>query len=249
MLYKRLLLWISGLCFCLSPVHAQYALGVSGLLNIPSADMQAEGMFMAGADYLPFAMLPEGGAWSRKGTANYFLNITFLPFLEVAYRCTLLHTEAPYTTNRWQQDRSVSLRLRLLPQGHWWPALLVGSNDAFTTGQLNPLEEVSGNRYFSSVFAVATRHFHFGGNDWGLTFGGMIPMRKGIAKRGLFGGVCYTPPFCRTLRLMAEYDTEKINAGAAWQLFRHFSVHLFTYGFRDISGGLRYEFQLFAPGR
>ena len=64
---------------------AQRSLGVSGLLNIPSADMQEDGTFMAGGNYLPQEMLPQEWGYN---SGNYFVNLTFLPFMEVAYRCT-----------------------------------------------------------------------------------------------------------------------------------------------------------------
>ena len=62
---------------------AQRSLGVSGLLNIPSADMQEDGTFMAGGNYLPQEMLPQEWGYN---SGNYFVNLTFLPFMEVAYR-------------------------------------------------------------------------------------------------------------------------------------------------------------------
>lgn len=152
---------------CSQLVVAQHSLGVTGLLNIPSADMQQDGTFMAGANYLPQEMLPREWGYN---SGNYFVNLTFLPFMEVAYRCTLLKVEE---TGKWNQDRSVSLRLRPLKEGKWWPAVVIGSNDAFTTGELNPFLDSGGNRYFSSVYAVGTKHFRFYGHDIGVTVGGM----------------------------------------------------------------------------
>lgn len=70
-----------------SSSYAQHSMGVTGLLNIPTADMQADGTFMVGANYLPEQMLPEH--WDYN-SGNYFLNMTFLPCLEIGYRCTLM---------------------------------------------------------------------------------------------------------------------------------------------------------------
>lgn len=36
-----------------SSLYAQHSMGVTGLLNIPTADMQVDGTFMVGANYLP----------------------------------------------------------------------------------------------------------------------------------------------------------------------------------------------------
>ena len=62
-------------------------------------------LFMVGANYLPEQMLPD--FWDYN-SGNYFLNVTFLPCLEVGYRCTLMKLK----TGKWNQDRSVSLRIR-----------------------------------------------------------------------------------------------------------------------------------------
>lgn len=235
---SRLMLLFAWLV--VEPLSAQYSMGVTGLLNIPTADMQADGTFMVGGNFLPEALTPD--TWDYD-TGNYFVNITFLPFVEVAYRCTLFHGEFK-AGNKWQQDRSVSLRLRPLKEGKWWPSIVVGSNDVFTTNQLNMFKDPGGTRYFSSVFGVATKHWCPSGHDLGFTFGGHIPFRKASHNKGVFGGIAYSPAFCRELSLMAEYDSDSMNLGAAARLFRHVSIHLFCYDFRAVSAGLRYEVKL-----
>lgn len=229
-----------ALCFMLQSLTAQYSMGVTGLLNIPTADMQKDGTFMVGGNFMPKDMTP--GDWDYH-TGNYFVNMTFLPFFEVAYRCTLFHGDYK-GGNKWQQDRSVSLRLRPLKEGEWWPSVVVGSNDAFTTNQLNMFHDSKGNRYFSSVFGVGTKHFAMGGHDLGVTFGGHVPFHKASLNKGVFGGVAYSPAFFRELSVMAEYDSNVINVGVAARLFRHLSLHLFCYDFKTVSAGIRYEVKL-----
>jgi hypothetical protein len=211
-------------------------MGTTGLLNVPSADMQKEGTFMGGGNFLPTELTP--AKWGYN-TGNYFLNITFVPFFEVVYRATLLKER----TGFWNQDRSVSLRLRGLKEGKWWPSIVVGSNDVVTTRELNPLNEAQGNRYFSSIYAVGTKHLAIGRGDVGLTFGAVIPMRRDPAIEGLFGGISYRLPSL-PVTLMGEYDTKGVNLGGAVHLFGHVSAHVFAYDFRAVAGGLRYEFHL-----
>lgn len=50
-----LLLLLLGCCM---GVQAQYSMGNTGLLNIPTADMQKAGTFMGGGNYLPNGMTP-----------------------------------------------------------------------------------------------------------------------------------------------------------------------------------------------
>lgn len=96
-----LLLLLLGCCM---GVQAQYSMGNTGLLNIPTADMQKAGTFMGGGNYLPNGMTP-----FNFNTGNYFVNITFLSFLELSYRCTLLKTTR-YDGKKgyFQQDRSLA---------------------------------------------------------------------------------------------------------------------------------------------
>lgn len=224
---------------CIIPIKAQHSLGVTGLLNAPSAEMQKEGLFMAGGNFLPKEMTP--GTWDYN-TGNYFLNITFMSFVEVAYRCTLFKDDF-LAGNKWQQDRSVSLRLRPLKEGKYWPSVVLGSNDAFTTNQLNPTKESKGNRYFSSIYGVATKNIDIHGHTIGFTVGGYF-LSKNSLYEGVFGGISYTPSFLRPVSLMAEYDANVINVGVKAKIFKCFSLHVFSYDFKAISGGIRYEFQL-----
>lgn len=228
-----------GMLWDSSPLHAQHSLGMTGLLSIPTADMQADGTFMAGGNFLPEELTP--AEWDYD-TGNYFVNLTFLPFVEIGYRCTLFHGEFE-NGNKWQQDRSVSLRVRPLKEGKWWPSVVVGSNDAFTTNKLNMFSGDTGNRYFSSVYLVATKHFLWGGHDLAVTLGGNIPFRRDSRRKGLMGGVSYRPAFLRPVALMADYDGEAPSVGAAAFLFGHLSLHAFCYDFKAVAAGIRYEFK------
>ena len=220
-------------------VEAQYSMGVTGLLNIPTADMQRDGTVMLGGNYLPKEMLPTH--WDYN-SGNYFVNATFFPWLELSYRCTLMKVRE---TGKWNQDRSVSFRLRPLKEGKWWPAIVIGSNDVLTTNELNTFKDPGGTRYFSSVFAVGTKHFLLGGHDWGITIGGHIPFRSASTRKGVFGGVQYRPAFFRDFSLMAEYDSDAVNVGASVRLFGHLSAYVFCYDFQNVCGGLRYEIELY----
>lgn len=234
MKYLLLVVFAAGILLGGPALHAQHSMGVTGLLNIPTADMQADGTFMVGANFLPDRMLPD--PWNYN-TGNYFLNMTFLPCLEVGYRCTLMRLK----TGKWNQDRSVSLRLRPLKEGRYWPSVVLGSNDALTTGELNPLKKVESNRFFSSVYGVVTKHWMPGGHDLAVSLGWNIPFRKNNDRDGVFGGMSYSPMFCRALSLMAEYDDKAVNMGISLRLFNHFTVHAFCYDLEAVSCGLRYE--------
>lgn len=226
--------WMITFCIlcCTIGANAQYSMGTTGLLNIPSADMQETGTFMGGGNYLPNNMTP-----FNFNTGNYFVNVTFLSFLELNYRCTLLKTQR-YDGKRgfYQQDRSMSARIRPLKEGTYHPAIVIGTNDPFRD---------TGTNYFATVYGVLTKKISIAkGDQLALTAGYYIPLNNHSVQKGIFGGISYSPAFCREVAFIAEYDTDGFNVGATARIWKHLSVHVFTREFNCISGGLRYECRL-----
>ena len=180
---KTIRLIATALCcmLTLSTASAQYALGNTGLLNIPTADMQETGTFMGGINYMPEGMSP-----FNFNTANYFVNMTMLSCVELSYRCTLLKTTR-YDGHRgyYQQDRSMTARLRLWQEkaGHWMPSLVAGVNDPFKD---------EGTNYYASVYGVATKSISLTkGDRLALSAGYYIPLNHHTLQDGPFGGISY----------------------------------------------------------
>ena len=217
---------------CSMGVQAQYSMGNTGLLNIPTADMQKAGTFMGGGNYLPNGMTP-----FNFNTGNYFVNITFLSFLELSYRCTLQKAKRyDGKEGYFHQDRSMTARVRPLKEGKFHPSLLLGVDDPFKNTGIN---------YFATVYGALTKGFSIAkGDRLALTAGYYFPLNDHSIKDGPFGGISYSPAFCREMTVMAEYDSEGFNVGAAARLWRHLFIHVFTREFNSISGGIRYECRL-----
>ena len=74
------------LLLCPSALRAQFVYGTTGLLHMPTGEMQRDKTFMFGCAFLDTEATP--GHWSYD-TGNYFINITIFPWLEVGYTCTL----------------------------------------------------------------------------------------------------------------------------------------------------------------
>ena len=55
-------------------VQAQYMLGTTGMMNIPTADRQKPGTVMLGGNYLPKQVMPSRFNYN---TGNYFVSISF----------------------------------------------------------------------------------------------------------------------------------------------------------------------------
>lgn len=228
---KSLIIMLCALCYA-TEVQAQYSMGNTGLLNIPTADMQETGTFMGGGNYLPNGMTP-----FKFNTGNYFVNVTFLSILELSYRCTLLKsTRYDGKKGYFQQDRSLSARIRPLKEGRFHPSIVVGTNDPFKD---------TGTNYFATIYGVMTKGFSIvKGDRLALTAGYYFPLNDHSVQDGPFGGISYSPAFCREVAFMAEYDSEGFNIGASARLWKHISLHIFTREFNCIAGGIRYECKL-----
>jgi hypothetical protein len=209
------------------PAKAQPVNGTTGLLNIPSAEMQQNGTFFMGANFLPDRMTSEPFDYN---TGNYYFNITFLPFLEFNYRMTLMKV----MTGKYNQDRSFGIRVRLLKEKSLLPSFVIGGNDIYST--VNP-----GAGYFNSLYGVITKNIYYRSSKVGLN-AGFAGKYSGNSysknMKGLFGGVSLSPGFAPSLQLIGEYDTHAFNAGASVLLFRHFFFYGMLYDMHTPTGGL-----------
>ena len=97
----------------------------------------------------------EAGASLRRQQQFYFLSFQALPFLESTFRLSerLNGTTGSGTTT----DRSFDLKLRLLEEGDWSPALAIGLQDLIGTG------------IYAGEYLVASKRWH--GLDFSLGLG------------------------------------------------------------------------------
>lgn len=232
---KKLLLglWMAA---CSSVAMAQFTYGTTGLLHMPTADMQRDKTFMLGGGYLDRHATPSHWYYD---TWNYYINITFFPWLEVGYTCTL-HSAESLGVDKWgysgftNQDRSFHGRLRLWKEGWWkeWtPQIVVGVND-FTTGGAEDYLDMSvkgnGNGYLNRYYVAATKHVEWYG-EWGIHAAYLYNKRSLDKLNGPAVGVDYQFALPGTsslvkavngLNLMAEYDSEFVNVGARYTFWK-----------------------------
>ena len=221
-------------CFMLLglPAMAQFTYGTTGLLHMPTADMQKDKTFMAGGGYLNKHATPS--RWDYN-TWNYYINITFFPWLEVAYTCTIFDEWlANRKVHMINQDRSFHGRLRIWKEGWWkeWtPQIVVGVND-FTTGAGTDYGEMAvegdGNGYLNRYYIAATKHLLWYG-EWGIHAAYVYNKRgkdklNGVALRvdyqfSLPGEELWQKAV-NGLNLMAEYDSKFVNVGAKYAVWK-----------------------------
>ena len=90
---KKLLLLLLSVIYFAEKGNAQTNYGTTGLMNMPTADMQRDKTFMLGGNWLnSHATVPR---WWYD-TWNYYINITLFPWLEVGYLC-MGHKAVPPT--------------------------------------------------------------------------------------------------------------------------------------------------------
>lgn len=145
------------------PVMGQFTHGTTGLLQMPTADMQKDKTFMFGGSRLSKHATPY--RW-KYDTYNYYVNITFFPWLEVAYTMTIFD-EMLGSVHMVNQDRNFSARLRAWKEGWWkpWtPQVVLGVNDGTSaSGGDYTNMGVTGtwNGFYSRYYVAVTKHVAF----------------------------------------------------------------------------------------
>lgn len=233
---------------CTFMLSAQLTYGTTGLLHAPSAEMQKDKTVMLGANFLNKEITPP--TWYYH-TYNYYLNVTIMPWLEVAYTCTLFKAEAlglgsyGYTgfTN---QDRYFSVRLRLLKEGQFWkhmPAVVAGTSDPFTSsGDVIATEQ--GNGYYSRFYLAASKQISVGKEHIGVHLSYLYNRRREYKLNGIAAGITYNPSFHPQLRVIAEYDSKDFALGATYLLFNHLHAQVELQKMKYFTGGLMFRFCL-----
>lgn len=210
-----------------SVLSAQPTVGTTGLLNIPTAEIQKDGTFIVGGNYLPDPIITD--KLFKYTTGNYYFNLTFLPFWEVSYKLTFLKVRQ----NKFNQDRSVAVRGRLFKERKIRPALTIGMDDIYSSSE-------NGNHFFKSNYWVATKNLKFAPFSISTTIGQRVETSNYQWSEGFFGGLSLSLKKLEGLKLMAEYDSNVFNAGASVFLFKHLKIQVFAYDMKYLTGGIQY---------
>ena len=215
--------------------EAQSLTGVTGLLNAPSANMQKDGTFYMGANYLNRNYVNSYGE-GRYNCLIYYFDLTFLPFLELNFRNTRQLDNPDYGHT---VDRMLSARLQVLKERKYWPSIVLGANDIFT-------QATKGNQYFGALYAVATKNIPVKKSEIGFTIGYANPFFQNSQFEGFFGGITFSPSFLRQVTLMAEFDSKNFNIGGSVLFFRHLYIFALLQGMESFSGGAAFKVSAFS---
>lgn len=224
-------------------VMSQYVYGTTGLLRMPTADMQRDKTFIVGASFLEKHSTPP--VWPYN-TYNYYINITFFPWLEVCYEMTL-NKGVPggyWPQQTWgkfvNQDRQFSVRARIWKESwwkYWTPQIVIGVNDLLTMwssqhqGEFSSPDE-SMNGYWNRYFGAITKHLSmdkFG--EWGFHVVYVFNKRRDYSLNGPAIGINFRFQLPKTsffneavngLNLMAEYDSRTVNCGFEYSFWKDY---------------------------
>lgn len=238
-MYQKII-WIIFIIVFPVSLSAQLTYGTTGLLHVPSAEMQPDKTVMAGFNFMNRELTPPRFDYH---TYNYYLNFTLFPCLEVAYTCTLFTGESlgvksqRHFTN---QDRYFSARLRLVKEYPFFPAIVVGTSDPFTSSG-HKFDTQTGNGYFSRFFIAATKNIHLKGQSLGIHLSYLYNRRFDYPLNGIAGGITYTPSILPQLRVIAEYDTKDFAMGLSCLFFRHLVVQAELQSMKYFTGGIAYK--------
>ena len=217
------------------PCKPQTILGTSGMMNIPSADMRAAGTFDGGASFVQKDLL-----WNKTyNTGIYYVSLTPFSWVELSFRHTLFKirkSKLEPNDSIFQQDRSISIRLRPIAEGKYWPSIVVGTNDIFSD---------QGKGKYACIYGVATKHFPIASvGTIETTVGYAFRIKRGTTHDGVMGGVSFSPAFFPDMRVMGEYDTHGYNFGIGAFLFRHLNLTCFTREFSGVNATISYQYTI-----
>lgn len=255
---------IMFLLFLISyPVAAQQYTGMSGLIHVPSADMDPAGEVRIGAHFLNKEFTPnEGFNYEGKyNTFSHYLSITPFSWLEIGYTCTLQKGKKMDVFGNVSdgkpkyrfKDRYFSIKLQPLKEGKWWPAIAIGANDPYGTNSKSGTGKESENlkkgdgksQYFCNFYLAASKHINLKGNSLGFHAAYRKWKRDYNSKwNGAVGGITFQPSFQKNLRAIAEYTGDDINIGFDWLLWKHLLIQSSLQNGKYFSGGICFQMNL-----
>ncbi len=204
-------------------VLSQSLMGTTGLVTIPTARMQQDGTVSFGISY--FDKKHQQFFEGTRDIGMAYLNVTLLPFLELTMRLN-----NPFPSDVFSVDRTPMVRLRLLKERKYLPAVVIGVHDLAST------ESTSTVHYNATYLVFSKQWKNF---DLHMGYAPEIMKARYYQLSGVFGGVAYSPH--RAVHLSAEYDTRHVNAGVELLFWKHLGINLGTINFDSWAAGLSFK--------
>ena len=209
-------------------VSGQSVTGTSGLIHSPSARMLEDGKLVIGAAFIPkgvFARTIYGfseNAVKINPGLNTYVTYALFPFMEVMFRYTH-ELNVPVTMETgYFPDRMFGFRARLLKEKKYFPALVLGLQDASAIFG----ETILSASNYSATYFVGSKSIKTGFGNFDLSIGYAFDFNvlKTIDYKGVFGGVSFTSSFYDDLSILFEHNSKGINTGFKLNLISKFNL-------------------------
>ena len=228
---------MSGLSFLsLIQIQAQAIMGGGMGIITPTAETPPEGTFTGGLVWMEHEMASTPFNYD---TGLYYVSFSPFSWIELTLRETLLKTwNRSHAHQRfYQQDRSLSLRLRLLKEGDIRPAWVIAAHDPYAD---------RGKNFYASLYSVWSKSIQkeWSGGKWSISVGYSYPIDRSGFRKGLFGSIGYRPNTTLPCLVTAEYDSLDFNFGAEIILWKHMRLFGCSQAWKHFSGGIAYTYTL-----
>lgn len=224
--------WAGGVTLQAQSLH-----GHSGLILTPTAIMAPDGHVTFGMHHMNGETLPQSiNFFQLPGTYNrriYYARVGFLPFLELTVRVTR-YEDFPRTQAI--GDRFIGIRLRLLRERDYYPAVVIGGNDIYGTRLYHSLYAVASKTIFTSDKLIQRLCTHLGYASTHLK-------ARYYFLKGIFGGLDVA--ISENITLLFEHDSRYYNGGVKLSIWQQ-RIHLIG-GFQRMAkpyGGISYTIAL-----
>ncbi|AFN75897.1 hypothetical protein MROS_2667 [Melioribacter roseus P3M-2] len=220
-----------ALCLFNFPVLSQSLTGMNGLLSIPVPYIGEDAKVTSGVNFIDrkYTDYSQG----KRDLLNIFVSINYLPFVELGVRAT---RQLNYQGNSHTVDRMFNIKIQLIEEDKYLPALSVGFN--------NPYSSVQSANHFNSTFIVVAKQIRtsLGQVSAVLGYGKDIIKAADYQFIGLFGGISYKP--YDFVEFIVENDAERFNGALRIHFFKHIHLLAGMMNFKDFSGGISFSFAL-----
>jgi len=217
----------------LSYSTAQSIIGLSGLVSIPTAEINGDGRLTIGASFLHKGYI-QLYSENYHGLATY-INFSFLPNIEFGLRLTRLIN---YPNPQALGDRMPTIRIRIFEEGKIIPSVLFGAHDFLRTSE-------SKSSYSTATYLVMTKNIELATLDYllKLNIGHGLKLLKssGYQFEKLFYGVSLR--MLNHFELLIENDSKTTNGGLRFSIF-NLSATFGLMSFENIVGTFNYSIQL-----
>lgn len=241
-LISIMMLFISALT-----LQAQQYSGMSGLIHVPSAEMDSVGDARIGAHFLHKYFTPNTDSFTeypggnKINTFDAYISLTPFWWMEIGYAMTFERRRmTPDDRVRHMKDRHFSVKLNPLREGRWWPAVACGIQDVYSFGSRDHVG------LYSNYYIAATKHLDMRGHRLGFTAVYRYYDRSYNRRwNGVVGGITYSPSFAPNWRAIVEWTGCAVNFGIDCLLWRHILLQASLQDGKYPSAGLCYKVNLF----